>query len=107
MSILGYQSGGTAGSGVGQDPSVGDKTGYQGALAEFAGEYVSDMLGKGRALAEQPYTAYTGPLTAGPSALQTKSFQGVGNLAAPTESMGTFTPGTFSATGAPDPRRST
>ena len=103
MSILGYQSGGTAGSGVGQDPSVGDKTGYQGALAEFAGEYVSDMLGKGRALAEQPYTAYTGPLTAGPSALQTKSFQGVGNLAAPTESMGTFTPGTFSATGAPDP----
>ena len=102
MSILGYQSGGTAGSGVGQDPSVGDKTGYQGALAEFAGEYVSDMLGKGRALAEQPYTAYTGPLTAGPSALQTKSFQGVGNLAAPTESMGTFTPGTFSATGAPD-----
>ena len=108
MSILGYQSGGTAGSGVGQDPSVGDKTGYQGALAEFAGEYVSDMLGKGRALAEQPYTAYTGPLTAGPSALQTKAFQGVGNLALPTDAsgasaMGTFTPGTFSATGAPDP----
>ena len=108
MSILGYQSGGTAGSGVGQDPSVGDKTGYQGALAEFAGEYVSDMLGKGRALAEQPYEAYTGPLTAGPSALQTKAFQGVGNLALPTDAsgasaMGTFTPGTFSATGAPDP----
>jgi len=103
MSILYYQDGGVAGAGVNPDPTVGQKTGESGALAEFAGEYVTDMLGKGRALAEQPYTAYTGPLTAGPSALQTKAFQGVGNIAAPTESMGTFTPGTFSATGAPDP----
>ena len=102
MSILYYQEGGTAGSNVPTDPNVGQKTGESGALAEFAGEYVTDMLGKGRALAEQPYTAYTGPLTAGASDLQTKAFQGVGNLAAPT-TMGAFTPGTFSATGAPDP----
>jgi len=102
MSILYYQDGGVAGAGVNPDPTVGQKTGESGALAEFAGEYVTDMLGKGRALAEQPYTAYTGPLTAGASDLQTKAFQGVGNLAAPT-TMGAFTPGTFSATGAPDP----
>ena len=101
MSILYYQNGGTAGSNVPTDPNVGQKTGESGALAEFAGEYVTDMLGKGRALAEQPYTAYTGPLTAGTSDLQTKAFQGVGALAAPTD-MGAFTPGTFSATDAPD-----
>ena len=100
MSILYYQEGGTAGSNVPADPNVGQKTGESGALAEFAGEYVTDMLGKGRALAEQPYTAYTGPLTAGASDLQTKAFRGVGNLAVPT-TMGAFTPGTFSATGAP------
>ena len=101
MSILYYQDGGTAGSNVPTDPNVGQKTGESGALAEFAGEYVTDMLGKGRALAEQPYQAYTGPLTAGPSDLQTKAFQGIGNLTVPSESMGAFTPGTFSATGAP------
>jgi len=98
MSILYFQEGGEM-----PDPYEGQQTGTSGALAEFAGEYVTDMLGKGRALAEQPYQAYTGPLTAGPSALQTKAFQGIGNLTVPTESMGAFTPGTFSATGAPDP----
>lgn len=38
MSILKYQTGGVA-----QDPLVGQETGYQGALAEFAGEYVTDF----------------------------------------------------------------
>ena len=63
MSILRYQNGGD----VTQDPLVGQQTGYQGALAEFAGDYVTDFLGKGRALADQGYQAYTGPLTAGQS----------------------------------------
>ena len=41
MSILKYQTGGD----VDPDPLVGQQTGYQGALAEFAGDYVTDFLG--------------------------------------------------------------
>ena len=52
-------------------------------------------MGKGQALANQPYQAYTGPLTAGPSALQSQAFQGLGNLAMP--SMGGFTPQSFAS----------
>jgi hypothetical protein len=96
MSILKYQTGGVA-----QDPRVGQTTGYQGALAEFAGDYVTDFLGKGRALADQPYQAYTGPLTAGQSQLQDTAFSGLGNLVVPTTEQMSFTPGSFSATDAP------
>jgi hypothetical protein len=38
------------------------------------------MLGRGQALANQPYQAYTGPLTAGPSALQNQAFSGLAGL---------------------------
>jgi len=86
---------------VGTDPNVGQQTGTSGALAEFAGDYVTDFLGKGRALADQGYQAYQGPLTAGTSTLQDKAFQGIGNLTVPTADQMSFTPGTFSATGAP------
>jgi hypothetical protein len=47
------------------------------------------MLGQGAAVANQPYTAYGGPLTAGPSSLQTQAFQGLGALKVPTS--GSFT----------------
>ena len=97
MSILRYQNGGN----VTQDPLVGQPTGYQGALAEFAGDYVTDFLGKGRALADQDYQAYTGPLTAGQSQLQDTAFAGLGNLVVPTTEQMSFTPGTFSAMEAP------
>tara|TARA_R110000796_G_scaffold232512_2_gene350844 strand:- start:770 stop:1618 length:849 start_codon:yes stop_codon:yes gene_type:complete len=64
------------------------------------------MLGRGRAIAETPYEAYMGPLTAGASALQDKAFTGLAGLALPTDAsgastMGAFTPGTFAASGAP------
>ena len=38
------------------DPNstVGQPAGTSGVLSEFAGEYVSDMLGKTRALADKP-----------------------------------------------------
>ena len=38
------------------------------------------MLGKTRALADKPYSAYTGPLTAGASGLQNQAFGGYGTL---------------------------
>ena len=52
-------------------------------LATWAGPYVTDMLGKAQALAGTEFQPYTGTLTAGPSALQTQAFQGLGSLTIP------------------------
>ena len=80
----------------------GDLESQTGSLAPFAAGYVTDMLGKGAALANQPYQAYTGPLTAGPSQAQQAAFQGVAGLAVPTENMGAFKPQQFTAQAAQD-----
>ena len=77
--------------------SVGKATGKESALSNWVGPYVTDMLGKGQALSELPYEAYTGPLTAGASAPQTQAFQGVANLTVPTQEMGAFTPQEFTS----------
>jgi len=74
---------------------LGQKTSTESALSNYVGPYVTEMLGRGQAIASTPYEAYTGPLTAGQSAPQTAAFQGVANLAVPTEQMGAFTPQTF------------
>ena len=71
--------------------------GTESSLSNWAGDYVTDMLGRGAALADEEYQGYTGPLTAGQSELQTQAFQGIGGLDLPTESMGAFTPDTFTA----------
>lgn len=64
-----------------QGPDItGKEAGTSDVLSEFAGEYVSDMLGKTRALADKPYQAYGGPLTAGASGLQNKAVAGYGAL---------------------------
>jgi len=52
-------------------------------LSDWAGPYVTDMLGKAQAIANQPYAVYGGPQTAGESGLQSKVFQGLGNLSFP------------------------
>lgn len=62
--------------------------GTEQTLASWTGDYVPNMLAKGQALAEAPYQQYGGPLTAGPSALQTQAFGAAGNLAVPA-SVGT------------------
>ena len=65
----------------------------ESALTSYAGPYVTEMLGRGQALATQdPYTAYGGPLTAGSSALQQQAFGGLGSLGIPAASAaGSFT----------------
>ena len=64
----------------------------ESALTSYAGPYVTDMLGRGQALAQMPYQAFEGPLTAGPSALQTQTFGGLASLALPAASAaGSFT----------------
>ena len=78
---------------------VGKQTGTESSLSNYVGPYVTDMLGKGEALADMPYEAYTGPLTAGESDLQTDAFTGLANLTVPTDDMGGFTPGSFTDEG--------
>jgi hypothetical protein len=64
-------------------PAAGTST--QSTLSEWAGPYVTGMLGKAQALSEQPYQVYGGPMTAGESALQSKYFSGLGSLTFPTQ----------------------
>jgi hypothetical protein len=77
---------------------VGQQTGTESSLSNWAGDYVTNMLGKGQALSETPYQAFQGPLTAGESDLQKTAFQGIAGLTVPTSQMGAFTPKTFDAT---------
>lgn len=85
---------GTAASAL---PAAGGSS--SSTLSPWAGDYVTNMMGKGQALAEMPYQTYEGPLTAGASDLQNKAFTGLQN---------TNFPGTlgqsFTNTGAPTAR---
>ena len=81
---------------TGVDPIVGEIAGTESSLSTWAGDYVTDMLGQGKALGNQAYQAYEGPLSAGTNTMQDQAFTGIGNLQAPT-GMGAFTPQTFGA----------
>jgi len=67
-------------------------------LSEWAGPYVTDMMGKAQAISNTPYQVYQGPQTAGESGLQSKVFQGLGSLNFPSQ-LGQ----TFSSSGAYQP----
>ena len=67
----------------------------ESSLSSWAGPYVTQMLGKGAALANMPYTPYEGPLSAGPSALQTQAFQGLGALTVPSNASMQYNPMSF------------
>ena len=82
---------GTAGSALGT--AGGTST---AGLSDWAAPYITDYLGKAQALSNQPYQTYGGPLTAGASDLQSKVFQGLGNLTFP-GNLGQ----SFSSSGAP------
>jgi len=79
------------------DPMAGQQTGTESSLSNWAGPYVTDMLGRGQAMANQPYQAYMGPLTAGPSAAESAAFQGIAGLSIPTDQMGAYVPQQFTA----------
>ena len=76
-------------------PTVNDPLAQESTLSSWAGPYVTDMLGRGRALASEPYQGYGGALTAGQSGLQGNAFTGLAALNTPT-GMGTaVTGGTY------------
>jgi len=81
------------------DPMAGKQTGTESSLSSWAGPYVTNMLGQGQALAQMPYQAYTGPLTAGASKLQDTAFSGLANLTLPTSTQTSYTPGSFTTAG--------
>ena len=82
--IAGYAGGGAVAFAEGGTAPVGGTgTSYTSNLSEWAGPYVTDMLSKGQAIANQPYQAYTGQLTAGTSPLQQQALTGYQNLQAP------------------------
>jgi len=76
--------------------ALGEVAGTESSLSNWAGDYVTDMLGQGKALGNQAYQGYEGPLSAGTSGLQDQAFTGIGGLQAP-ENMGAYTPQSFTA----------
>ena len=75
------------------------QTGTESSLSNWVGPYVTEMLGRGQALASQPYQTYSGPLTAGPSNLQEQAWTGISGLQIPTGQQMSYTPGSYTDTG--------
>lgn len=78
-----YETGGS----VVTNPGI---AGVESSLSNWAGDYTTNMLGQGQALANMPYQQYMGPLTAGPSSLQNKVFEGLEKTTFPSNLGGTF-----------------
>lgn len=70
--------------------TAGFGTSASSQLSPWAGDYVTNYLGQGAALAQQPYQAYQGPLTAGASDLQQQAFAGASEM-----TQAGYTPGQF------------
>ena len=62
--------------------------GSESNLSNWVGDYTTNMLGQGQALANMPYQAYMGQLSAGESPLQTGAFSTASGLTTPS-SIGT------------------
>lgn len=83
-----------AGGSTPTDPLVGKPSAKSESLSNWAGPYVTSMLGKASAIADTPYEVYGGPLTAGASELQQKYFSGLGGLNFPNQLGQSFTANT-------------
>ena len=81
-------------------PNIGaNQIAEESSLSSWAGPYVTEMLGRGQALAGLPYQAYMGPLAPGQSGLQQQAFQGLGALQTPTTAQTTYDPMSFTGAG--------
>jgi hypothetical protein len=83
-----------------QEGGIPLDTSKTSTLSPWAGDYVTNMLGKTQALTEAPQQVYGGPLTAGASNLQQQGFAGIGEVAKGGFNPTTFTSGTFDASAA-------
>jgi len=103
--IAKFNTGGSAGTtapstGVTTPPIPDQGTSKAEGLSTWAGPYVSNMLGKGQALSNQPYQAYTGPLTAGASDLQQQQQAGLSAVASAGYTPTQFKGGVFDTSAA-------
>jgi hypothetical protein len=104
-SVKRFNTGGsTAATGIGSAVGAG-VLGTETGPNSFAGDYISNMLGKTQALTESPYQQYMGPLTAGASGLQNQVFTGLqnttfpGNLGQSFSSQGAYAAPTMGTSG--------
>jgi len=82
-SVKRFNTGGsTAATGIGSAVNAG-VLGTETGPNSWAGDYMSNMLGKTQALTESPYQQYMGPLSAGASGLQNQVFTGLQNTTFP------------------------
>lgn len=88
-----YEAGGT----VAADPMAGAELSSSSTLSSWAAPFVTNVMGRASALADEPYQAFTGPLTAGASDLQSQAFSGLAGLAIPTNQQMTYNPQTFTS----------
>lgn len=85
------------------DPLAGQPVGTESSLSNWAGDYVTNMLGQGQALANQDYEAYTGPLVAGTNSLQNDALGGIAGLAMPDQDiMQQYATGSYTDPGVAD-----
>lgn len=89
-----FQTGGAATTTSGA-AGVPLDTSRTSTLSPWVGDYVTNALGQGAAAAAQPYQAYQGPLTAGPSNLQQQAFAGASEIAQTGYTPTQFNTGTF------------
>lgn len=78
-----FSNGGQTQTGPAVTTSTPGGTSTEQNIASWAGPYVMDYLSQARALAQLPYQAYQGPLTAGYSPLQQQAFSGYQNMQMP------------------------
>ena len=89
-SVVGPSTPSNTSTGAGGVPLDTSRT---STLSPWVGDYVTNALGQGAALAQAPYQAYQGPLTAGPSNLQQQAFAGASDIVSAGYTPGTFTGG--------------
>jgi hypothetical protein len=90
--VKNFEVGGNVATSSGGVPLDTSKT---SSLSPWAGDYVTNFLGQGAALANAPMQTYGGPLTAGASDLQQQGFAGISDVASAGFKPTTFTSGTF------------
>jgi len=69
---------------------LGKQTGAESSLSNWVGDTVTGMIGRGEALVEDGYQAYTGPLTAGINANQQAAFDAGANIDTSGAGLGSF-----------------
>ena len=81
---------GSATDDIEDDSGLGKMTGGESSLSNWVGETVTGMIGKGDALLDRGYEAYTGPLTAGIGDTQQAAFDAAQNIDTSGAGLGSF-----------------